>query len=297
MKKFNKIVILQKTGIESFALDELEKISNKVVVYVDPPKSNNEIIERCKDADCVLITFTSKLDASVINSLPKLKHIGLCCSLYDDESANVDLSMCRQNNIAVSGVSEYGDDGVIEFIISELTRLLLGTGDNMFYEEPAELKSLKMGIVGLGSLGKKVAKTLTCFDMNISYYGRTKQNSVSYPYKGLDKLLIDSDVISLHLPRNTIVINEAEFNLMKGPKILIDTGVGSSFDEKSFEQWIKDEEHFAIFDTASVSNQFIEQYKHNTRVMINKRVSGFTINARERLSSQVISNLKTHLSN
>lgn len=296
MKKFNKIVILQKTGIETFALDKLKALSNEVKVFKNPPISNDDIVKRCKDADCVLITFTSKLEASVINRLPKLKHIGLCCSLYDDESSNVNLSTCRKNNISVSGVSEYGDDGVIEFIISELSRLLLGTGDYMFLDEPAELKSLKMGIIGLGSLGKKVAQALSNFDMNISYYGRTVQKNIPYPYLQLDDLLQQCNVISLHLPRNTVVLDKRAFSLMTGPKILIDTGVGSSFDKEAFSDWIKEDNHYAIFDSASVNKPFIEQYKSNNRVIINEHVSGFTINARERLAHQVLSNLKAHLS-
>lgn len=291
MKKFNKIVLLQRTGIEEFALEGLQKISNEVIRYDTPPGSNEEIIERCTDADCVLVTFTSHMDAEVISSLPHLRHIGLCCSKYDDESSNVDLQTCRENGVSVSGVSEYGDDGVIEFIIGELSRLMIGTGSNMFLNEPAELKSLHMGIIGLGSLGKKVAKVASFFDMKISYSGRSQKQGVDYDYLDKDALLKNCDVISLHLPRNIVPIEQREFDLMKGPKIIIDTGIGFSFDQVAFQEWIKADNHYAIFDMASVDLKFKDMYKSNPRVIINPRVTGFTKNARQRLASHVLDNL------
>jgi len=48
----------------------------------------------------------------------------MCCSLYDEDSANVDIKIAKLNNIEVRGVRDYGDEGLIEFIISELIRLL-----------------------------------------------------------------------------------------------------------------------------------------------------------------------------
>lgn len=242
MKLYNKIVLLQTTGVEEFILKDLNNLAHEVISYDTPPKNNKEIIKRCQDADVVLITFTSLLDEEVIKSLPNLKHIALCCSLYTDETSNVDLKAAKKQNIKVTGVKEYGDDGVIEYILSELSRLTLGTNNLMYDNEPTELKSLKLGIIGLGSLGKKVAHFASLFGMDTSYYGRTKQNT-EYTYMNLEELLSTNDVISMHLPRNIELLQEKEFNLMTGPKILIDTGLGLSFNEDAFSKWITQDNH------------------------------------------------------
>lgn len=57
---------------------------------------------------------------------PNLRYIGMCCSLYEEKSANVDIAAAREKGIVVTGVKDYGDEGVVEYVISELVRYLHG---------------------------------------------------------------------------------------------------------------------------------------------------------------------------
>jgi len=293
--KFNKIVILEKTGIEEFAMEQLQAMTTELVIYSDSPKSNEEILERSKGADCILISWTSSIDESVLSDLPELKYIGMCCSLYNDESANVDLAAAKGNSVTVTGVRDYGDQGVVQYLFSELIQLLLGTHSKPIFDEPIELESLKLGIIGLGSVGKKVAQVASFFNMDVYYYGRRIQDDVPYTYLPLETLLQECDIISLHLPKNTIVLNQNEFDIMRGKKILINTGLGFSFNREAFEHWIQNNEHYAILDTDSIDNEFRENHLLDENIIMNNIVSGFTKNARRRLSEKVIHNLKEYL--
>ncbi len=293
--KFKKIVILEKTGIEEFATEDLESISNELITYSNSPSSNEEIIKRAQGADALLISWTSHIDSEVIHALPHLKYIGMCCSLYDEASANVNLSAAIQNSITVTGVRDYGDQGVVQYIFSTLIQLLLGVGKNKFIQEPIELESLNLGIIGLGSVGSKVAETANFFGMDVYYHNRTIREDVPYTYLALNDLLKKCDIISLHLPKNTRVIGHKEFNLLTGKKVLVNTGLGFSFDRDAFEKWIQNDDHYAIFDTDSVDDTFRDMHLSNDNIMMNTIVSGFTKNARKRLAEKVFTNMKKYL--
>lgn len=89
----------------------------------------------------------------MIAKSPAIRYIGMCCSLYDERSANVDIPAARARGIEVRGVRDYGDEGVAEFTLSELIRLLKGLGPHQWQSEPIELQQRKLGIIGMGATG------------------------------------------------------------------------------------------------------------------------------------------------
>lgn len=293
--KLGKIVIIDYTGIDEFVHEQLSSLCDELVIYKDFPKSDEEIIERAKDAHAILVSWNTIVNKTVIDSLPKLKYVGMCCTLFDEKSANVDISACKKKNIVVKGVKDYGDEGVVEFIYSELIRLLKGSGQVQYQEEQIELGGLKLGIIGMGTLGKMVADMGRNFGMDVYYYNRTKKEEIPYRYLDLDQLLDNCHVVSTHLPRNVQIINEKEFEILSDNKILINTGILHSFDTKYFEKWIDRPGNFAIFDAVSVDERFKEKYNTNPNVIINNKVCGFTKNARKRLAIKVVENIEKFL--
>ncbi len=63
----------------------------------------------------------------------------MCCSLYSEQSANVDIATAREQNVFVNGIRDCGDEGVAEFVVSELIQLLHGFGDRMWEDYPKEM--------------------------------------------------------------------------------------------------------------------------------------------------------------
>ena len=95
-------------------------------MYPDIPASDDEIIARIGDADAVLLSYTSRINRYVLECCPNVKYIGMCCSLYSPESANVDIRYANERGITVTGIRDYGDEGVVEYVVSELVRCLHG---------------------------------------------------------------------------------------------------------------------------------------------------------------------------
>lgn len=292
--KFRKIVSIDYTGLEAWARKEIEEIADEVIFYEDFPKTNSEIIKRIGDSDGILVSWNTAVDREVIKSCPKIKYIGMCCSLYDEKSANVDIKTARENGITVLGVRDYGDEGVIEFIISELVRLLHGFGEHQWKSEPMELTDRKLGIIGLGATGKMLAEKGLSFGMKVYYYNRSRKSGLEergIKYLPLEELMKKAEIVSTHLPKHTMVLGKKEFEAFGTGKILINTSLLPTFEVSSFEEWIEKEGNYGIFDKGALGKDY-EYLKENERVLYTDKVSGWTTKTKERLSRKVLENLR-----
>jgi len=304
--KFKKIVAIDNTGLESDSKEKLTKYAEEVVLYEDFPSNPLEIISRINGktsnntpADAVLVSWNTQIDRSVIERCSSIRYIGMCCSLLDEKSANVDIQAAREKGIQVLGIYDYGDEGVVEFIISELIRLFHGFSKQMWKDEPVELTGYKLGIIGLGITGKMLAKMAIAFGMQVFYYSRTRKpeyEAKGVKYLELPELLATVDVVSTHLPKHTIVLGHKEFEDLGKGKILINTSLEPTFEIEPFIQWIKAENNHAIFDKVAMGCQF-ERLRDIDGVIYSERVSGWTKQAKKRLSEKVIKNIETFLSN
>ena len=296
--KFNKIVCIDKTGLEPWAVEELKKYSKKSIeVFDDYPQNDNEIIQRIKDADCVLVSWNTQIGKEVIERCNQVKYIGMCCSLYDENSANVDIKTARVNNIEVRGVRDYGDEGVVEFIISELIRLLKGLGEYQWRNEPVELMQRKIGIIGMGTTGRMLAKRASAFGMKVYYFSRNRKLDIEkegIDYLSLNELLKRTEIISIHLPKNTMILGKNEFSLFGNGKILINTSLGTPFQVPAFLEWIQRKGNFAIYDEDGAGS-YKKEFEKYPNIILSKKVAGWTKEARQRLSSKVLQNIEEFL--
>lgn len=296
--RFNKIVSVDNTGLVDSVKERLHGLASEIVFYEDFPKSNSEIISRIEDADCLLVSWNTPIDKEVIENCPSIKYIGMCCSLYDEKSANVDISAARNQGITVLGVRDYGDEGVVEFIVSELARLLHGFGKHQWKEESVELTNQKMGIIGLGTLGSMLAKTAKDFGMEVYYFNRTRKlelEETGVTYLELEDLLRRVDIISTHLPRHTSIINKEGFEVLGNNKIIINTSLGPTFDIDAFSSWISQGNNYAIFDRVAMGSSY-EEFKKFENVIYTDKVAGWTTQAKARLSVKVLENMQRYLS-
>jgi phosphoglycerate dehydrogenase-like enzyme len=148
---FQKITIIDSCGLTSPVMEQITLLSTEpIIVHYDDPADESEILSRIADSDCILVSWRTKVNAEVIKASPNLKYIGMCCSLYDEKAANVDIVQARSQGMVVKGVRDYGDDGTLEFIFAELIYLLKGLGNRRWQNENRELRGKTMGIVGMG---------------------------------------------------------------------------------------------------------------------------------------------------
>jgi lactate dehydrogenase-like 2-hydroxyacid dehydrogenase len=297
---FKQIVIIDKTGLQDWTLKRLQEYSeNPIKIYDDIPTSEEESAKRIEDADCVFVSWSTQLTAKVLRNAKDLKYVGMCCSLYDKKSANVDIDYAENNGITVKGVRDYGDEGLVEYIISELIRLIKGLGKRQWKKDAVELTGRNVGIIGMGATGKMLADRLQAFGTNVYYYNRSKKPQAEkdgITYLPLDELLETAEIISLHLPKNTNILGEREFKQFGDGKILINTSLGLTFDKSAFDNWISNQNNYSIFDGDGIG-QYKVEFDNLENIISSEVVSGWTIEAQERLSEKALNNLIDFMDN
>lgn len=291
---FNKLVIIEKINIPDTHIDKLNEIAKKVIYYKDLPNSDEEIISRIDDADAVLLSYTSYINKNILKRCKNIKYIGMCCSLYSPESANVDIKTANELGIVVKGVRDYGDAGVAEYIIHELVEFLHGYKQYKWDNIGHEITDLKCGVIGLGTSGTLIAKTLKFFNAEVSYYSRTRkkhlEEKLNITYKELNTLCKESEAIFLALNKNVFLLQKEQFDLMKHKCMLFNTSIGPGFDVNALKEWLKDENHFFFGDTLATIGDLSLWNLPNT-FTINKSSGGQTYQAFIRLGDKVLANI------
>lgn len=296
--QFNKIACADNPGLPNSIHYKIQKLSRSAITWISHyPTSNEEIIANIGDADCALVSWNTLIDKQVIEACPNLKYIGMCCSLIDENSANVDIKTAKSKDIVVKGVRDYGDEGVIEYIISELVQLLKGMRKHQWQEDQVELGGQKLGIIGMGATGQMLAKAARFFNMDVFYFNRSRKTNMEelgVKYLDLTELLQTVDMVSIHLPKNTNLLHEAHFNALGSGKILINTTLGTSFDNAPFLKWMQNPNNYAIMDKSGVgANE--DTFKSLPNMIYSPLTSGFTQEAKDRLAQKVLQNMKEFL--
>ncbi len=299
---FQKLVGIEPLDLIPSAEKELFHLAKEVQLYRDVPAGPVEIASRIGNADAVLLSYTSNLSREALEHCPNVKYIGMACSLYSAESANVDIPYAHSRGIAVTGIRDYGDEGVVEYAISELVRCLHGFGLNPDGSQnqpwdgvPREITGIKAGIVGLGKSGGMIADALHFFGADIAYFSRNEKQEARekrYRFLPLGELLSQSEVVFTCLNKNTVLLHETEFEQLGNQKILFNTGLTPAWDEAPFAKWIeKDNRLYCDTLGALGSERFLEH--PNVRCM--KVSAGRTRQAYVRLSEKVLTNIEDYI--
>ena len=213
----------------------------KVILY--DRTSQGEIVERCAEAD-IIITNKVVIDDSTMATLPNLKYICVAATGYNV----VDVKSAAARGIPVSNVSGYSTPSVVQhtfaMILAALCRVAtyseqvhLGrwqaADDFTFYDHSiTELAGKTMGILGLGTIGRQVARVAQAFGMAV--LGVQRPSSIKDPMPGvryvtLEELFVEADIVSLHAPLtdgNLHLVNCDLLSLMKPSAILVNTARG-----------------------------------------------------------------------
>ena len=295
---FEKLVAIEPVSLIPSAEEELHAYAKEVVLYPDIPADEDEIVRRIGDADAVLLSYTSRMGKSVIERCPNIRYIGMCCSLYSEESANVDIAYARTRGIQVLGIRDYGDRGVVEYALHELTGLLHGFGMPMLRDEPVEITGLKVGIVGLGVSGRMIADALQFMGADISYYSRSRKpdaEAAGMAYKPLAQLLADSDVVLTCLNNNVLLLDREEFAQLGAGKVLFNTSIGPGFDSAALEDWLTLPGTHFFCDTRAAAGLVSEGFFEKENVHCANVSAGRTKQAFVLLSQKVLANIRTAL--
>lgn len=245
-----ELVILDSYAAVSndLSLDCLSPLCTKMTNYERTPPE--ETAQRIGNAELVIINKTV-LSRDILEQCPNLRYIGIFATGYN----NVDIDFCRERGIVVSNAPSYSTNAVAQVVFAYLLHFFsriaqhdeevhAGKWENCkdfaFYDPRIrELANKTIGIIGFGSIGRKVAALAQAFDMAVLVYSRTFRPEYEKPglhFTSLEQLLEKSDVVTLHcplFPENTGMIGRPELKRMKKTAFLINTARGGLIDEKA----------------------------------------------------------------
>jgi glycerate dehydrogenase len=208
--------------------------------------SPDEVLEKSKDAE-IIISNKVILDAKTIASLP---HLRLICVAATGMN-NIDLNAAAEHGVEVRNAVGYSTYAVAETTLSSALALLREVTyyDNYFksgayasserifnFDRPtAQLRGKRWGIIGMGNIGREVARLAEAFGCEVSYYSTSGvERKEAYPSLELEELLRSSDVVSIHCPlneRTRSLIGAEQLAQMKPSAILINVARGGIVDE------------------------------------------------------------------
>ena len=298
---FQKIVAIEPVNLLPAAKERLHEFAKEVVLYDSLPADDEEIIRRVGDADAALISYTTRMGRKAVTGCPNLRYIGMCCSLYEEKSANVDIAAAREKGIVVTGVKDYGDEGVVEYVISELVRYLHGFGPKQWRADPMEITGLKAGVIGMGATGTMIAAGLQYFGADVRYFSRTRKPALEeahgYRWMELPELLADCDAIFTCLTKNVILMKDEQFAQFGDGKIFFNTSIAPSFETEALERWLARGGNVLFCDMPSALGEHAERLLANPHVNCIGQSAGFTGQAAVRLSEKSLNNIRAFLEN
>jgi glycerate dehydrogenase len=208
-----------------------------------------ELVTCAQQAD-VIITNKAPISAAAMEQLPNLKLIAVTATGYNI----VDIAAARRRGIVVSNVPIYGTANVAQFTWALILELCHHVGqhaqsvaasdwtrsaDFCYWLTPqVELAGKRLGLVGYGRIARRVGEIGQAFGMTVSACGRPRAGAPSscpVEWLSLDRLLADSDVVSLHCPltpETERMINRRTLNQMRREAFLVNTSRGGLVDER-----------------------------------------------------------------
>jgi D-lactate dehydrogenase len=238
--------------LETWEEDYFNKNFPQDQITFSQKRLSTKNISRYKDAEIIAAFVHSELNKEILDKLPKLKMIATMSTGFDA----IDLEECKKRKITVCNVPIYGENTVAEHtfaLILALSRKIVDcvnrTNLGSFRLQGLrgfDLKDKTIGIVGCGNIGKNVARIARGFEMNVLVFDVYKDMNVAkeigFKYVTLEKLLQESDIITLHVPENKHthhLINKEKLKLMKKSTVLINTSRGGIVDTKALTSALK----------------------------------------------------------
>ncbi|MGK0718192.1 2-hydroxyacid dehydrogenase [Aerococcus urinaeequi] len=240
-----KIALLEPLRVPEARIKELAQplidAGHEFTYYPDKTTHPNELYERSKDADIVMIA-NNPYPAEVIERLENTKFINVAFTGFD----HVNSKASKDKGIAIANASGYATTAVAELALGltlDLFRAITKGNDdirNANFPGPfqgREIKGKTVGIVGTGHIGLETAKLFKAFGANLIGYNRSEKQEakdLGVELVELDELLQRADIVSVHLPLNDEtkhLLNKDKLSLMKDSAVIINVARGPIIDD------------------------------------------------------------------
>jgi len=294
-----------------------ERLAEMTALTVYPRTDSHDTIARAQGAQ-LLLTNKVLLGKAEMDALSELRYIGVLAT----GTNVVDVSAANRRGIVVTNVPGYAAESVVAHVFGLLLELSMGIAEHAravsagqwsaakdfsFRLRPtAELHGKTLGIIGLGSIGRRVAAVATAFGMRViaahSHRGvDVSPAGLSVEFCDRDALFAEADVLSLHcplVPETHHLVNAERLSKMKPNAILINTGRGPLVDEQALAIALREGKIAgAGLDVLSLEppqpgNPLIGA----PRCLVTPHIAWASQAARQRLMATVVSNVAAFLS-
>ena len=304
-----KIVFLDAATVGDTPLDEISALG-ELVCY--PTSTKEEALRRVGNCD-VLIINKIVVDSALMDAAPSLK---LICEAATGVN-NIDLEAAAARGIPVRNVAGYSTDSVVQETFMHILSL---AGNGPYFDGAVksgaysagpiftdlsrpfyELTGKTIGIIGLGTIGTKVAHVAEAFGMRVVYYSTSgTSHNRDYPSLPLDELMAMSDVISIHAPyneRTAGLIGARELAMMKPTAFIVNAGRGGIVDEAALAQAVdKDRIGGAALDVyvrePLQADSPLLHTRHPEKFRFTPHTAWASVEARARLVSAIAANIR-----
>ncbi len=295
----------------SFSLNKI--LQKEIYKYFPNAKLNlegirfnqNKLIDYIKEADAAIIGLET-IDRDVLNQCPNLKII----AKYGVGLNNIDHEMCRKKNIVIGWTGGVNKLSVAEMALGFMlmfARNLYSTSNelkNGVWNKSGgfQLSGKKIGIIGLGNIGKELVKLLHPFDCKIlandilnqdQYY---QQNNLKKTSK--QKIFKTCDIVTIHTPYNATtdnLVNITALKNMKSSAFIINTARGGIINEKDLKYALKNNIIAgAAIDVYSEEPPKDEEFLQLPNLMCTPHIGGNAKEAVEAMGKSAINHLKEY---
>ncbi len=308
-----KLVVLERNSVGTDVDVSCYEKFGEVTYYPNTVAENTA--ERVKDAD-IVIANKAPMNENTLKDAPNVKLICLFATGFD----NVDLAYCKSRGIKVANVVNYSTAAVVQhtlLLALALEEKLIhydnyvksgeyGAQDRFSnFDRPfGELDGKTWGIVGMGNIGRGVARVAQALGCKVIFYSASgKSACTEYERVEFDELLAQSDVLSLHCPlsdRTRGLINKAAFAKMKKTAVLVNVARGPVVDTQALYEALTQGQIAAagldVLEKEPISRDNpLNEIKDSTKLIITPHMAWASTEARERLVDEVVKNIQAFL--
>lgn len=308
-----KLVVLERNSVGTDVDVSCFEKFGEVAYYPNTVADN--AAERVKDAD-IIIANKAPLNESTLKDAPNVKLICLFATGFD----NIDIAYCKSRGIKVANVVNYCTPAVAQHTL--LLALMLtekitfydyyvksgtySTQDRFSnFDRPFnDLNGKTWGIVGMGTIGHKVASLAQAFGCKVIFYSASgKSTCTEYERVEFETLLRESDILSLHCPlsdRTRGLINKSAFEQMKKTAILINVARGPVVDTQAlYDALINNQIAAAGLDVLEkepmAKDNPLGKIQDSTKLIITPHMSWASTESRICLIGEVVKNIEAFL--
>ncbi|MEM4137746.1 MAG: NAD(P)-dependent oxidoreductase [Candidatus Anstonellaceae archaeon] len=288
-----KIVVAD--TIEKDSLEELKKFGQ--VVY-----KPQDLFFQLQDADILIVRSATKVDLKLLENSKNLKYVIRAGVGLD----NIDVAECKKRGIEVFNTPNASSEAVAELTIGLiicLFRKICLLHKKLVVEKKwekenslgLELRGKTLGIIGMGRIGQLVAKKAFCLGMNIIYFDLEDKKLPNYKFVGLDELLSNSDVISIHISipkENCPFLKKEHLYKIKKGAFLLNLSRGYVIDENALVEVLKNN-HLAgaaldVFSQEPYFGPLLEL----ENVVLTPHIGASTIQAQNKIGKEIVEIVK-----